>query len=1131
MSINASNNPYPDSPDASPTKLDKGGYDGTAETLDNKIDEILAEAKILINNTLVGSASLGSIVPSSVPPATGAVHAFATQAGTYTNWGGYVIPANTFALISRSSNLVFSISQTALDVSGKVNVSDFIDYVKPSVGKNLYNKLTNSLNVSIDFNTGALITNTGYQTSNFIKVIPSTLYQVTRASFIGYYDENKTFISRGTGIVTSFTTLPNAKFIRFSDANSFMIGNTQLEAGTSPTTYEAYSNLFPVANIPPLTDYSKNADTNKIFFDPTWIEGSYITPTGNVLSDPNYRRIDFIPVLPNEIYATNVNHRICYYNIDKVFISGEIPNISVTTPNEAYYVRFSTTNSINAYFYNQVNMFRNLATKTDLKIIENTFNEIENSVNEVEKKLILNEDKQGYYTSSGSFSADVTYIAENIYKPCLNIKNLYFSRVLTFVNTERIVFYDKNKTIISISTLANEVSVPISAYYFRYSYLVAKLKPEIIEQNLLKEYVDFGIINSLLSERLTEIPVNKIGAGIYQTDGSVLSDSLYLRSEYTIPENSLLEFYLTTINNDGNISVLFLDSLNVTISSLILPNGVNRDVMISPPSNTKKIRFNSYKKWTILSCKFYGQVTDNLELNYKSNVFSRYLYKLYYKDEYYCKIKFNIGVDMESSNIEYDLFNYADLSVKLVCATPTKAYPSPIVNCGIKSNMYGGIRFLKFKPVLSDIFSIRKIGSIPGETSLTVSDLNYYAKVGLSEFIIYNGTTEVANLSFTSYPKVKDVVNYINSNLSTLFVAKIYKTGEFLMSNLAKKEVSLVGYFTNESNVQILDSAEIFFEKNGVGTTHELEIRQVKLSTGYARTYITIDGNFIGQHDGNIIFNKNENLYIGGTSDILIAPIYVESFVFKKEVPVVKKSLIYMMHRLIESPEGTLQSERTTADRFFRTISDLKDNGYVFPNGDDMLSYILKEKEAPNKSAFFVFDDTDIDHEILVKVSDFLSKYNIKPMTAIIGTDVFTLNSESEITQNVNQLALFNDLKNMSNNGYKMISHSYSHISYTKSSYNSVLKDIQNYSKIKSLGLKTNVMIYPGGACNDYSARLINNNGYSVSFTATENAGKEHQYETPYIGYHNLQRTGIQEINVPDYNNVLSLIKKDLLRD
>lgn len=125
--INATNNPYPESPDPSPSKLDKGGYEGNAETLDAKIDDILAEAKVLIDNTLVGSSSVGSIIPSSVPPAAGAVHAFATQAGTYTNWGGFVVPANTFAFISRSADLVFSISQTTLDVAGKVNISDVIN--------------------------------------------------------------------------------------------------------------------------------------------------------------------------------------------------------------------------------------------------------------------------------------------------------------------------------------------------------------------------------------------------------------------------------------------------------------------------------------------------------------------------------------------------------------------------------------------------------------------------------------------------------------------------------------------------------------------------------------------------------------------------------------------------------------------------------------------------------------------------------------------------------------------------------------------------------------------------------------------------------------------------------------------
>ena len=52
MSITASNNPFPDSPDLSPTKLDKGGYDGTAETLDTKIDEILVEALLKIDGVL-----------------------------------------------------------------------------------------------------------------------------------------------------------------------------------------------------------------------------------------------------------------------------------------------------------------------------------------------------------------------------------------------------------------------------------------------------------------------------------------------------------------------------------------------------------------------------------------------------------------------------------------------------------------------------------------------------------------------------------------------------------------------------------------------------------------------------------------------------------------------------------------------------------------------------------------------------------------------------------------------------------------------------------------------------------------------------------------------------------------------
>jgi hypothetical protein len=98
------------------SKLDKGTYTGTAKDLENAIV------------AAVTGASGISIVPTSpAPSGTGIASFTATQAGTYTNYGGLVVNANSFAVISRSAAGVFSISQTALDISSKFNVSDLID--------------------------------------------------------------------------------------------------------------------------------------------------------------------------------------------------------------------------------------------------------------------------------------------------------------------------------------------------------------------------------------------------------------------------------------------------------------------------------------------------------------------------------------------------------------------------------------------------------------------------------------------------------------------------------------------------------------------------------------------------------------------------------------------------------------------------------------------------------------------------------------------------------------------------------------------------------------------------------------------------------------------------------------------
>jgi lysophospholipase L1-like esterase len=95
------------------SKLDKGTYTGTAKDLENTFV------------AAVTGASGISIVPTSAAPAgTGIASFTATQAGTYTNYGGVVVAANSFAIISRSATGVFSISQTAFDLVSYQKVSD-----------------------------------------------------------------------------------------------------------------------------------------------------------------------------------------------------------------------------------------------------------------------------------------------------------------------------------------------------------------------------------------------------------------------------------------------------------------------------------------------------------------------------------------------------------------------------------------------------------------------------------------------------------------------------------------------------------------------------------------------------------------------------------------------------------------------------------------------------------------------------------------------------------------------------------------------------------------------------------------------------------------------------------------------
>ena len=112
-------------------------------------------------------------------------------------------------------------------------------------GKNLFNK-----NTVVDgylSQTGQIESNSGFKTSDFIKVMPNTSYFLnnTNTKRLKFYDINKNAITSDWDLTSagsqSFTTLSNAYYLRFSiDISVIDINTVQLELGTKETSCEPY---------------------------------------------------------------------------------------------------------------------------------------------------------------------------------------------------------------------------------------------------------------------------------------------------------------------------------------------------------------------------------------------------------------------------------------------------------------------------------------------------------------------------------------------------------------------------------------------------------------------------------------------------------------------------------------------------------------------------------------------------------------------------------------------------------------------------------------------------------------------------------------------------------------------------
>jgi len=322
----------------------------------------LAEQDQKIVDAITDSTLIGGVTTSSSVPPTGNIHAIGVGEGTYTNWGGMIVPANNFGTLQRVDG-VYSVSLTAVDLTDYAKVSDVATSLSAKAnleaGKNIFNwEDVGIIRGAFMYDNGAQATASVYSISHYIEILPSTNYYCNKVAGGGayntWYDENKVVISTFNSAAASSPV--NAKFVRYSlnvnDTDDISTKNIQVEQGTIATPYESYLLSIPsselgnaalktdIITLPNKIDkqigknlFNKDADGVLLGH---FISGNTL-PT---LSDFNVS--DYIEVLPSTTYTHSSlalgGAECAYYTDEKVFIS----NFTVTTT-----IYFSTSNCPN----------------------------------------------------------------------------------------------------------------------------------------------------------------------------------------------------------------------------------------------------------------------------------------------------------------------------------------------------------------------------------------------------------------------------------------------------------------------------------------------------------------------------------------------------------------------------------------------------------------------------------------------------------------------------------------------------------------------------------------------------------------------------------------------------------------
>lgn len=303
-----------------------------------------------VTTEVVGAPLLGSIVPTDTPTGTGEAFWFATETGTYTNFGGVVVNTNSFAVISRDGAGAFSLSQTTLDISSKVNVADIIDNLNSTetekplsaaqgklldeklklkatliVGKNKFDKTDPTIGLGyylLDTNGLPVVYGNGFVT-HYISIKAGQTLVCNNAHKDPYvaqvlYDSAKNILTYPTD--TRMLTATVDGFARFSVIGNYVstLDECQVELGSISTDYLQYQLIVNPDDIQTVNDSAISENIARIsdvptlvpnknkfnYLDPTIILSAYFSSVvGSIeTSLPNNLITHYIPIKAGQTY-------------------------------------------------------------------------------------------------------------------------------------------------------------------------------------------------------------------------------------------------------------------------------------------------------------------------------------------------------------------------------------------------------------------------------------------------------------------------------------------------------------------------------------------------------------------------------------------------------------------------------------------------------------------------------------------------------------------------------------------------------------------------------------------------------------------------------------------------------------